>query len=88
MEKHIYVQAILLEKDPQSGETVVRIITNQGRFILGNDIVDKDITGNFYSYIRDLGVKEVKKILASEVEVTQKLKDDLQKVAPKEQPSA
>jgi len=79
MSKHVYIQAIALEKDTQTGDMVVRAITNQGRFVIGIESLDEGIVGNFYSWVKDIAVKEVEKALAAEAasKSPEALKDQL-----------
>jgi len=87
MNKHIYVQAIVLEKESQTGDMVVRAITNQGRFVVGIETLDNGLVNNFYSWVKEAAVKEIEKVLAAEAiskspeALKDQLKDQLKKVS-------
>jgi hypothetical protein len=79
MNNHIYIQAITLEKDAQTGNMVVRAVTNHGRFVIDMESLDSEIVSNFYSWVKETAIEEVEKALAEETtaKTAETLKDRL-----------
>lgn len=61
---HVYIKTIRFDRNVQTGNLDVFIITNHGEFRLGDDILDPVIVNSFYDYLREQASDEIQRYLA------------------------
>ncbi len=62
---HIYIKTIRFERNVQTGNLDVFIVTNHGEFRLGDNILDPTIVDSFYDYLREQAADEIQRYLAN-----------------------
>lgn len=91
--KHVYIKAVHLERNVQSGEFEIMVDSNHGRFVLRDDVIDFSIINDVYMYIKEQAIAVIQRYMADcaqqELEKTSadRARESLGRIATKSEPS-
>lgn len=69
---NVFIKQVLFERDIQSGQMVVKVLTNHGRFVVG---IDHRIAERFYDMVVEKARTDIEQILTEE-EIWRKLNEN------------
>lgn len=68
MSNFIYIKSIYFERNIEAGDMDVVVVSNHGRFRLGEKVLDSDIVNSFYDYLKERATDEIQRHLADKAQ--------------------
>jgi len=66
--KHVYIKAVHLERNVQTGDFEIIVDSNHGRFALRDDVIDFSIINDVYGYIKEQATTVIQRYVADTVQ--------------------